>query len=261
VQAFVILSIIPIVVLFVWSLSSLFTRNFLRYGIYLSYGAIFAMATSFLAVTIFAAWYDDVWQKYSQYNQDASTCSVGWGFWLMFAMIAGSFVSYAASLSLAAKTGDNTTQAAVTRNWGDAPFSGKKGMAEGNGGTGGGGGGGGQPPALAPRPSVPDRPNPNRGAPAVAPRPAGGWFSKAPAKPQLAAGWTEVKSSNGDVYYWNSSTNESTWDVPLAAPNNPPARPPAPAANRAPAPLTRQGSGRGGASRPAPASTGGGMEI
>jgi len=254
VKAFVILAIIPMVMLFVWSLTSLFTRSFLRFGLQLAYVAIFAMASSFLAICIFGAWYNDVWIKFAQFHNDSDSVALGWGYWLTFAMIPVAFVAFCGSLSLAAKTGDGTTAAANVSNWGDAPFSSKQGMA-----------GASQPLQSAPsnmsRPSVPDRPNPNRGAPAVAARPAGGWFNKSAPKPKLAPGWQEVKSKEGDTYYWNSTTNESSWDVPLAtaAPvvTAPPPRPVAPANRGAPAQLTRQGSGR--SARPAPSA--GAVEI
>jgi len=223
------------VVMFFWALSSLFTKNFLRFGLQLSYLGIVSAACSFLAVCVFAAWYDDVWVQFAEFHNDGTTTDLGWGYFIVIAMIVVALITFAASLSLAAKEGDNTTQAAVTRNWGDAPFSGKTGMAESAAGGAG--------PAVAPRPSVPDRPNPNRGAPAVAPRPAGGWFNKGPSKPKLAPGWTEVKSQSGDVYYWNSTTNESTWETPLASAS--PAAPPRPAAPVSRGPPARQGSGTG----------------
>lgn len=35
--------------------------------------------------------------------------------------------------------------------------------------------------------------------------------------PPLPDGWTEVPDGNGDIYYWNQSTNETVWDRPGGA--------------------------------------------
>jgi len=64
----------------------------------------------------------------------------------------------------------------------------------------------------------------------------------------LPPGWEAFTADDGDEYYYNESTNETTWDRPeVPKPPSAPAAPPAPAPPRPLLPLPRlrpRGCGR-----------------
>ena len=55
----------------------------------------------------------------------------------------------------------------------------------------------------------------------------------APAMSDLPPKWSEAKDADsGDTYFWNTDTNETSWDRPVAPPTAGPAPPPPPPRRR-----------------------------
>jgi len=248
-KAFMIMAAVPLATMFFWAMSSLFTRAFLKQGLIIAYGGLVASLCSFVAVCLWAAYYNDVFVPFERFANN--TPKLGVGFILAIIMIFVSILAFGASLALAAKEGEGTTKAAVTRNWSDAPFSGAGGMAGGaavtttsssGGGGGGYGGGGGANNFSVPinksrAPSVPERPKPTNHVRAN---------SKGP-RPMLPPGWKEVRSKEGDTYYFNEGTGESQWETPSAPVTAPPIHARAPSGRAlGGGPPSRGGGGGGG---------------